>query len=80
MATERHLRLGPSRRTIDTIDVENDREMDALIEQVLEAGNIIAEAERDEMIRKGVIDTRGSLLKTEPPEDMKEDKDRDFGG
>ena len=65
---------------VDQIDVENDIEMDILIKQVLEAGNAIAQAERMEMIRKGIIDTRGNLLKTELPEDMKDGKDRDFGG
>ena len=68
------------RLSIDAIDVENDAELDALTAQVLAAGNKIAESERAEMIRKGIIDEHGNLLKTELPEDMRKDADRDFGG
>ena len=68
------------RHSLDAIDVENDAELDALTAQVLAAGNKIAESERAEMIRKGIIDERGKLLKTELPEDMRKDADRDFGG
>ena len=68
------------RRSLDAIDVENDAELDALTAQVLAAGTKIAEAERAEMISKGIIDERGNLLKTELPEDMRKDADRDFGG
>jgi len=68
------------RRSLDAIDVENDAELDALTAQVLAAGNKIAESERAEMIRKGIIDEHGNLLKTELPEDMRKDADRDFGG
>ena len=66
--------------SLDAIDVENDVELDALTAQVLAAGNTIAESERAEMIHKGIIDERGNLLKTELPEDMRKDADRDFGG
>ena len=62
------------------IEVENDAEIDALTAQVLAAGNKIAESERAKMIRKGIIDEDGNLLKTEIPEDMLKDADRDFGG
>jgi len=68
------------RLSLDVIDVENDAELDALTAQVLAAGNKIAESERAEMIRKDIIDERGNLLKTELPEDMRKDADRDFGG
>jgi hypothetical protein len=68
------------RLSLDVIDVENDAELDALTAQVLAAGNKIAESERAEMIRKGIIDERGNLLKTDLPEDMRKDADRDFGG
>ena len=64
----------------EVIEVENDAEIDALTAQVLAAGNKIAESERAEMIRKGIIDEDGNLLKTEIPEDMLKDADRDFGG
>src|SRR5260370_979365 len=68
------------RHSLDAIDVENDAELDALTAQVLAAGNKIAESERAEMIRKGIIDEDGNLLKTELPEDIRKDADRDFGG
>lgn len=68
------------RLSLDAIDVENDAELDALTDQVLAAGNKIVESERAEMMSKGIIDERGNLLKTELPEDMRKDADRDFGG
>jgi hypothetical protein len=68
------------RHSLDAIDVENDAELDSLTAQVLAAGNKIAESERAEMISKGIIDERGNLLKSELPEDMRKDADRDFGG
>jgi hypothetical protein len=81
MATERHFPTHSLKRlSLDSIDIEDDKEMDALTQQVLEAGNVIAESERAEMIRKGIIDVRGNLLKTELPEDMRKDASRDFGG
>ena len=79
MAIEKQLAPGSVRRpTIDTI--ESDAEMDALVKEVLDAGNVIAATERQEMIRKGILDVHGRLLKNELPEDMLKDKDRDFGG
>jgi hypothetical protein len=81
MATERQLpTYSVNRLSLDSINIENDEEMDALTQQVLEAGNVIAESERAEMIRKGIIDIRGNLLKTDLPEDMRKDAKRDFGG
>jgi hypothetical protein len=80
MPTEPKFRASSLRPlTIDSIDVENDQEFDALTRQVLDAGNLIARREREEMIRKGILDARGNLLKTELPDDMKHE-DRDFGG
>ena len=59
------------RLSLDAINVENDAELDTLTAQVLAAGDKIAESERAEMIRKGIIDEHGNLLKTELPEDMR---------
>lgn len=72
----------PARRrlSVDSIDFNNRAERCALIQQVLESGTAIASAEREEMIRKGIIDERGNLLISELPEDMREDAERDFGG
>ncbi len=66
--------------TIDSIDVENDRELDALMGQVLAEGDKIYQAQRAESIRLGIIDEQGRLLKRELPEDMREDAGTDFGG
>jgi len=66
--------------SLDSIDFDNDEEFDALIAQVLEAGNRIYAAQRQESIRLGIIDEKGNLLKHELPEDMREDAGMDFGG
>ena len=66
--------------TINSVDVDNDEELDALMAQVLADGNKIYQAQRQESIRLGIIDEKGHLLKTELPEDMREDAGTDFGG
>jgi phosphosulfolactate synthase (CoM biosynthesis protein A) len=53
--------------SIDGTDVENEVERERFIRQVLEAGNEAVRAEREEMIRKGIIDSAGNPLKTELP-------------
>jgi hypothetical protein len=68
------------RLTIESIDVDNDSELDSLIAQVLAEGNKIYRAQREEAIRLGIIDEEGRLLKHELPEDMREDAGTDFGG
>jgi hypothetical protein len=49
------------RPSIDSINVENEAELELLDAYVLKAGSAIALAERKEMIPKGMIDTRKSL-------------------
>ncbi len=66
--------------SLDSIDVDNDEELDALMAQVLADGNKLYQAQRAEAIRLGIIDERGHLLKNELPEDMREDAGTDFGG
>ena len=66
--------------TIESIDVDNDSELDALMSHVLAEGDKIYQAQRDEAIRLGIIDEEGRLLKHELPEDMREDAGTDFGG
>jgi hypothetical protein len=82
MTDERQEQVPSAKRrlSVDSIDFANEEERAALIQQVLEGGNAIARAEREEMIRKGIIDERGNLLMTDRPEDMREDADTDFGG
>jgi len=66
--------------TINSIDVDNDEELDALMDQVLAEGDKIYEAQYKEGLRLGIIDEKGQLLKHELPEDMREDAGTDFGG
>jgi hypothetical protein len=66
--------------TIESIDVENDCELDALMGVVLAEGDKIYQAQRKDAIRLGIIDETGRLLKRELPEDMREDAGTDFGG
>jgi hypothetical protein len=66
--------------TINSIDVENDEELDELMDQVLAEGDKIYEAQYQEALRLGIIDEKGRLLKHELPEDMREDAGTDFGG
>lgn len=65
---------------LDSIEVDNDDELDALMAQVLAEGDKIHEAQYQEALRLGIIDEQGRLLKTELPEDMREGSDTDFGG
>jgi hypothetical protein len=81
MTSEKHTEVSARRRlSVDSIDFSNRAERRTLIQQVLESGTAITLAEREEMIRKGIIDERGNLLITELPEEMREDAERDFGG
>jgi hypothetical protein len=66
--------------SLDSIDVDNDEELDALMAQVLSDGNKLYESQRADAIRLGIIDEKGRLLKHEVPEDMREDAGTDFGG
>lgn len=81
MTSDKHGEVPARRRlSVDSIDFNNRAERQDLIRQVLDSGTAIAFKEREEMIRKGIIDEHGNLLITELPEDMREDADRDFGG
>lgn len=66
--------------TINSIDVDNDEELDALMAEVLAEGDKVYQAQYQESLRLGIIDEKGRLLKHELPEDMREDAGTDFGG
>jgi hypothetical protein len=66
--------------TIESIDVDNDCELDALMSQVVAEGDKVCQAQREESLRLGIIDEKGRLLKRELPEDMYENAGTDFGG
>jgi hypothetical protein len=61
----------PERLTLDSIDVESDEELDALMAQVLAEGDKIYAAQHAEAVRLGIVDEQGRLLKTSwPPEHL----------
>ena len=69
-----------AKRVWDSIDVENEQELDALLAQVHAASGKIRHRQVQEAIRLGIIDAQGNLWKRELPDDMQEDAKRDFGG
>ncbi len=66
--------------TIESIDVDNDDELDAFTSHVLVEGNKLYRSQRDESLRLGIIDDQGRLLKTALPEDMRDAAGAGFGG
>jgi len=64
---------------IESIDVDNDCDLDALMSHVLAEGDKVYQAQREESIRLVIVDGKGRLLKYELPEDMHEDAGTDFG-
>jgi hypothetical protein len=68
------------RLTIDTVNLDDEREMDALDEQMIEAGLERIRAEGDELRRRGLLDAQGNVLLDKLPPDMRENSERDFGG
>jgi hypothetical protein len=68
------------RLTIENVDLDDEREMDALVDQMFTAGLERVRAEGDELRRRGLLDSQGNLLVKELPADMQEGADRDFGG
>lgn len=68
------------RLTIENLNPDDDAELDAFDEQVITAGLERVRAEGDELRRRGILDAQGNVLLKEPPADMKEGADRDFGG
>ena len=66
--------------SIENVNLDDERQMDAFVDQVLTAGMERVRAEGDELRRKGLLDSQGNLLLKELPADMKEGADRDFGG
>jgi hypothetical protein len=68
------------RLTIENVNLDDDRELDALVDRLFTAGLECVKAEGDELRRKGLLDSQGNLLSKETPADMQEGADRDFGG
>jgi hypothetical protein len=68
------------RLTIETVNLDNDSELDALVDQMFTVGLAQVKAEGDELRRRGILDREGNLLVKELPADMRDGADRDFGG
>lgn len=68
------------RLTIENVNLDDECEMNALVEQLFTAGLARVKAEGDELRRNGLLDWQGNLLVKELPVDMEESADRDFGG
>ena len=68
------------RLTIDTVNLDDQHEMDVFDEQVITAGMERVRAEGDELRDRGLLDEQGDLLVKELPADMQEGSIRDFGG
>ena len=66
--------------TIDNVNVDDEREMDAFDQQVIDAGMERVRAHRAELRAKGLLSPEGKLLVTEWPDDMQPGAERDFGG
>jgi hypothetical protein len=66
--------------SIENVDLDDERQMDAFLDRVLAAGTERVRAEWYELRRKGLLDSQGNLLLKELPVDMMEGADRDFGG
>jgi hypothetical protein len=66
--------------TADSINIDDDSQELALIDQVLEQGNEHMKVRWRELIDNHIIDPQGNLLKEELPPDMHEGSERDFGG
>ena len=68
----------PKPLTIDSIDVESDEDLDALMAQVLAEGDKIYAAQHAEAVRLGIVDQQGRLLKTSwPPDHVRGSHDAD---
>jgi hypothetical protein len=68
------------RRTIENMDLDDEREVDAFDDRVITAGMEGVRAGGDELRRRGLLDAHGNLLMKELPADMRDGSERDFGG
>ena len=68
------------RLTIETVDLDDEDEMDEFDNQIITAGLQKVRAESAELIRRGLMDEEGNMLSTELPPDMRPGSERDFGG
>jgi hypothetical protein len=55
------------RLTIENVNLDDDREMDALVDQMFTAGLARVKAEGDDLRRSGILDSQGNPLVKELP-------------
>jgi hypothetical protein len=66
--------------TIETVNLDDDREVDEFDRQVIDAGMERVRGEIKELQQKGLLDAQGKPVLKELPRDMQEGAQRDFGG
>ena len=66
--------------TIETVNLNDEREMDEFDRQVIAAGMERVRAEIKDLRQKGLLDALGKPVLKELPRDMQEGAERDFGG
>ncbi len=66
--------------TLETVNFEDQVEVDAFDQQMIDAGMERVRAQRAQLRAMGLLDSDGHLLPGELPADMKPGSDRDVGG
>jgi hypothetical protein len=66
--------------TIETVNLDDVREVDEFDRQVIDAGMARVRAEIKELQQNGLLDAQGKPVLKELPRDMQEGAERDFGG
>jgi hypothetical protein len=66
--------------TIETVNLDDEPEMDEFDRQVIAAGMERVRAEIKELQQKGLLGALGKPVLKELPRDMQEGAERDFGG
>ena len=69
-----------NRLTIENVNLDDEREMDAFDGRAIAAGMERVRAEGDELRRRGILDPQGNVLVKELPADMRETSESDFSG
>jgi hypothetical protein len=69
-----------NRLTIENVNLDDEREMDAFDDRAIAAGMERVRAEGDELRRRGILDPQGNVLVKELPADMRETSESDFSG
>ena len=66
--------------TIETVNLDDESEMDEFDRQVIAAGMEGVRAQIKELQQNGLLDAQGKHVLKELPRDMQEGAERDFGG